>query len=172
MTKKNMYWFSKARDASLNSTYPKVHIGVVFVYNNKRIIATGTNSYKTHTLQRRFDAFRDIQLCDGSCSKIHSMHAEIDGLRKIIRQIKAGEIDARRISVYVYREKKDGNLGKSKPCKACTAALIDAGIRDVYYTEDDGFCHKYLMGDNAALVTAISHMDISTEDNVREKLCI
>ena len=32
----------------------------------------------------------------------------------------------------------------ARPCNACLAAIKDLGIRNIYYTTDDGFVHEKL----------------------------
>ena len=41
-------------------------------------------------------------------------------------------------TILVVRVRKDGTLGMSKPCDNCVAQLIDAGIRKVIYSNNDG----------------------------------
>ena len=32
----------------------------------------------------------------------------------------------------------------SRPCPSCMAAIKDLGIRNIYYTTDDGFSHEII----------------------------
>lgn len=66
------------------------------------------------------------------------IHAEINcitGIRKL-------DVNFGKVKLYVYRERSLGGKGLSRPCAACMAAIKDLGIRDVYYTTDDGFVYE------------------------------
>ena len=86
-------------------------------------------------MQKEYDAFR-IQ--DGTGNYIPRLHAEINcitGIRKL-------DVNFGKVKLYVYRERSLGGKGLSRPCAACMAAIKDLGIRDVYYTTDDGFAYE------------------------------
>ena len=44
--------------------------------------------------------------------------------------------------IYVYRENKNGELRMCRPCPACMEIIKERGIRDIYYTTGDGYCHE------------------------------
>lgn len=68
------------------------------------------------------------------------LHAEISAI------IGSSYQDLNGCDAYVYRERRDGKLGMSKPCAGCELALKLAGIRKVYYTSEEGFKEKNLGG--------------------------
>lgn len=89
------------------------------ICKKKTIIASGHNKIKTHPQCRQAYKF---------------LHAEEDAL------IRAGE-SAKGADIYIVRIRSDG-FGLSRPCNICTVALQEAGIRNVYYTTDNGGMEK------------------------------
>ena len=71
-------------------------------------------------------------------SKPPRSHAEVNLLRKI----RFLDIDFSRVSVYIYRELKNGELGMARCCPACMAALKSLGIKKICYTTDDGYAEE------------------------------
>ena len=53
----------------------------------------------------------------------------------------------RKLEILVIRHDKLGNLKNSKPCNHCLATLRLFGIRNVYYSNDDGNIEKYRLDD-------------------------
>lgn len=43
-----------------------------------------------------------------------------------------------------YRIRKDQPFGLARPCSSCMAAIRDLGIRDIYYTTNDGYAYERL----------------------------
>lgn len=127
-------YFEAARKAAGESTF-KVHVGAVGVYQGK-VIASAASQEKTHTMQRdwnRYRPFRQVGVC------LPKLHAEIALLAKL-RKL---NVPMGRVKVYVYRVCKSRAHGIARPCPACLHALVDAGVREVYYTTDIGFCREY-----------------------------
>lgn len=62
------------------------------------------------------------------------MHAEIDAIVKIPRQIR------HKAKVFVMRFLKTGELSMAKPCPMCQKFITEQGInpRNVFYTSWDG----------------------------------
>ena len=71
---------------------------------------------------------------------IHSVHAEIDCISKIQYM----DIRWDKVKVFVYREMLDGSIGMARPCPACMAYIKDMGIRNIYYTTNNGFAHEVI----------------------------
>jgi len=94
---------------------------VAIVFKHGKILATGVNSSKKSYpfLKRYF---------------IHAtLHAEIAALISIMYR------DYDNLSLFVYRSKKDGSLGESKPCPMCVKSLWENGkFNKIYWTTDDG----------------------------------
>jgi len=99
-----------------------IKMGCIITDRKGRVLATGVNSRKSHPMQSRF-----AKQC-GRDDKIF-LHAEISAL---IRCRGEGH------TLYVGRWRKDGAIGLARPCPICFGAIIDAGIRQVVYTETGG----------------------------------
>lgn len=125
-------YFQKARQVAYVSDYEKVHVGCVAIYKGQ-IIGLGCNCNKTHPTQKFYNRYR-IQ----SDSMLPKLHAEIN----CINQIKHLNIDFSKVSLYIYRVRNDRPHGMARPCPSCMAAIKDLGIRDIYYTTDDGYTHE------------------------------
>lgn len=54
------------------------------------------------------------------------------------------DINFTKVKLYIYRIRKDRDFGMSKPCDSCMAAIKDLGIRQIYYTTDDGYVFEKL----------------------------
>lgn len=66
------------------------------------------------------------------------LHAEINCLN----QIKNLEINFSKVKLYIYRMRNDQPFGIGRPCPSCMAAIKDLGIKDIYYTTNDGFVYE------------------------------
>ena len=128
-------FFEAARKAARESTF-KVHVGAIAVWNGK-IVASAASLDKTEPLQRRYNrlrSFNQVGLC------LPKVHAEIGLIKKLLKL----NIPMREVKVYIYRPCKSRDKGLARPCRACLAALQDAGIRTVYYTTDIGYCKEWI----------------------------
>lgn len=124
-------FFGKARQVAFVSDFNRVHIGCVAVYQGK-IIGIACNTNKTHPQQAKYNRLRsNIWLK-------HSVHAEI----ACLNQIRHLDIKWSKVKLYIFRAMKDGSYGMCKPCPACMAAIKDVGIRNIYYTTDDGYVYE------------------------------
>lgn len=134
-------YFDLAKNASTFSDYNKVHIGCVIVYK-KQVIGIGWNTKKTNPIQKYYNQFRttedDIREYDIN-SHTNSLHAEMMAILNATRTFKG---DLSKCSIFVYRELKNGNLGIAKPCKACSQMLQDFGIKNIYYTTENGYVYE------------------------------
>ncbi len=109
------------------SSPSKKRVGAVLLKKNK-VIATAVNlEKKSHPLQARFA--RRV----GLGPKIF-LHSEIHAL------IKARE-DAD--TIVVARVNPQDKLRNSKPCLCCELAIKEAGVKNVYYSTDEGFLYEY-----------------------------
>jgi len=140
ITKSDYKYFNKARQAAMVSDYYKTHIGCVAVYQSS-IIGIGCNCNKTHPAQKFYNKYRKY-----SEMMLPKLHAEIS----CINSIKHLDINFSKVKLYIYRIRRDQPFGLSKPCPSCMAAIKDLGIRDIYYTSNDGFVceriEKYGLG--------------------------
>ena len=139
INKRDIRFFNVARAASKCSDFNRVHIGAVLVYGKHDIISTGFNTYKTNSIQKKYNKFRDFSEYD---SAVHSTHAEIAAISKMPWYVYENGFDFSKISVYVYREHMNGKLAMARCCPACMSALIDLGARDMFYTTEKGYCYE------------------------------
>ena len=133
-------YFLKARQVATISDYYKTHIGCVAVYQGQ-VIGLGCNTNKTHPVQKFYNRYREP-----SDTMLPKLHAEIS----CINQIKHLNINFSKVKLYIYRIRKDQPYGMARPCPSCMAAIRDLGIRDIYYTTNDGYVceriEKYIKG--------------------------
>ena len=127
-------YFDKARQVATISDYNKTHIGCVAVLQGQ-VIGLGCNCNKTHPTQKYYNRYRKP-----SDSMLPKLHAEIS----CINQIKNQNINFSKVRLYIYRIRNDQPFGLSRPCPSCMAAIRDLGIRDIYYTTNDGYSYERL----------------------------
>lgn len=132
MTKSDYRYFNKARDAAMLSDYAKIHVGCIAVYHSS-IIGIGCNLNKTHPTQQYYNRYR-IK----SDFLLPKLHAEIN----CINSIKDYDIDFAKVKLYIYRVRTEQPFGISRPCPSCMAAIRDLGIKDIYYTTNDGYAYE------------------------------
>ena len=134
-TKSHRAYFKAARAMSELSDFPRVHIGCVAVYKHK-IISSGCNSIKTNPTQKRLNAYRF------DADTPATIHAELSCLLQLINR---KDIDFSCVSLYIYREYKNGELALSKPCPSCMALIRELGIRKLFYTGDNSHINEELI---------------------------
>ena len=134
LTNSQKSFFDIAKKVSELSTFHRknVKIGCLIVSGN-RIISSGYNSDKTNPIQKKYNRLRFSE------ETPHRLHAEISALLPLLNN---KDIDFSKVKIFTYREKADHSLGKSRPCKSCMALIKDLGIKHIYYTTDDGYCHE------------------------------
>lgn len=121
--------------ARLNPIFPKGRNSIsrfATVLTNGKLIFVGLNSYKTHTLQKKFSSNEE---------SIH-IHSEVDAIVKATRHF--AQTDGRHYTsisdlsdfkMFVARVLKDGTPANSKPCIGCQRALAAFGITQVEWIE-------------------------------------
>lgn len=125
-------YFQKAHQIATISDYKKTHVGCVAVYQGQ-VIGLGCNCNKTHPVQKKYNRYRkDLML--------PKLHAEISCLN----QIKHLDINFSKVKLYIYRIRKDQPFGMARPCPSCMAAIRDLGVRNIFYTTNDGYAHEKL----------------------------
>ena len=127
-------YFLKARQVATISDYYKTHIGCVAVYQGQ-VIGLGCNCNKTHPTQQYYNQYRKQ-----SDTLLPKLHAEISCLN----QIKHLNINFSKVKLYIYRTRKDIVCGMARPCASCMQAIKDLGIREIYYTTNDGYSYEKL----------------------------
>ena len=139
MTNKELYYFNKAKEASKLSDFNKIHIGCIVAYKNN-IIAKGYNTNKTNPLQKMYNHYRNLEWVNG-VQPVPKLHAELMCILKIMHL----DIDFSKVKLYVYRQDLKGNLAMCRPCKACMKAIKNLGIKNIYYTTNDGYSHEVIL---------------------------
>lgn len=117
------------------SDFKRVHIGCIAVYKNQ-ILSVGYNTNKTHPLQKKYNKFRNINY--DNVEPIPFLHAEMSCLL----QIREMDIDFNKVELYIYREDRNGNLSMCRPCKACMKMIDTLGIKNIYYTTNNGYAKE------------------------------
>ena len=128
---RDRFLLETARAVSLVSDYPRAHIGCV-IANKGRVVSSGCNSVKTHTLQKRYNKYRNNDALQ------HSMHAETSAIIGFMNLAHRTDIDPKDCTVYIYREWKNGRLAMARPCPSCMQLLKDTGFKKIVYTTYDG----------------------------------
>ena len=133
-----MKFFEKAKAASKLSDFRRIHIGCVVVYKN-RVISVGWNTTKGNPLQQK----RNEKYRFGKDDKDNGcLHAEMLAILHSRPYLK--NLDMSKVSIYVYRESRFGEIRMSKPCSACDSYIRELGIKHIYYTVNGGYCHEEL----------------------------
>lgn len=135
-TTRQKRYFAVAKANADKSTYSRknlgrINIGAAIVKGNY-VVSEGVNKNKTHTLQH----YHNIKT--SYLAPIPNIHAEIDAL------IGSRYNDLSGCEIFVYRTMMDGTLGNCKPCRSCRDALSKAGVRHLYYTDENGYYYERL----------------------------
>jgi len=113
-------------------------MGCIAVYKG-RIIGRGYNSHKTHPMQMHYNKYR-IKNNDNEEIMLPKVHAEI----MCLNSIKNLDIDFKKVKIFVYRIRKSQPFGMARPCQACMQAIIELGIKQIYYTTDHGYAQEII----------------------------
>lgn len=105
-----------ARTMALSST-DRVTIGAVITRKN-RMLGSGFN--------------RMGKTSNFSKNVYKAIHAETAAVLSTHRR------DLKGATIYVYRVLKSGDSGCARPCMWCTAMLVEAGVKDCFYTDENG----------------------------------
>lgn len=121
-----------AKKVSLLSDNKKTRVGCVVVYKNK-IISVGHNyENKTNPLQKKYNELRGYNPND-SISR-NTLHAEIDALLSIEQNVE----NYNKIHLFIVRSKRDESNGIARPCPACMGLIKKMGIKNIYYSTENG----------------------------------
>lgn len=130
------HYFNLARNACYYSDNHRARLGSVIVYKNK-VISIGWNvENKTNPLQEEYNRLREYDI-DVNKTK-SSIHAEFAAMLKI----KHMNIEFNKINLFVYRIRKDESIGNARPCAACMGFAKKLGIKNIYYTTNDGWAYE------------------------------
>ena len=124
-----------AIDISKQSTVQQARLGAVLVSHNK-VINASPNLEKTHPMQAHLNKLRGFDPMGSGERNI--LHAEIATLLKR-RDL---DIEWNKSMLFIARLKKNGDLGLARPCNACMGLIKQYGIKNIYYTTDNGWCYE------------------------------
>lgn len=134
--KKIERYLSMAKNVSTLSDFPRYKLGAIVIYKGS-ILAHGNNSCKTSPVQKKYNKERNYKT-EASFKHTNCTHAEVNCLNKI----KYLDIDFSKTSLFVYREHKNGTKALARPCPACSKMIRDIGIKNVYYTTENGYAYE------------------------------
>lgn len=113
--------FKPAIEARENSDHPVYKIGAALYYKNK-LLSKGYNLVrKTHPIMVELGSKK-------------TTHAELMAILKVRHKI-----DLTGCTMVVYREDKEGNPAKAKPCEYCQELLKQYGVKYTIYTTETGW---------------------------------
>jgi deoxycytidylate deaminase len=105
--------FRLAKNVSKLSKH-RIQMGAVIVHNGN-VISIGENQLKSHP-----DAWRKTGL-----------HCEIKAIKC------SGKYDLSGSTIFVYRQKRNGETGMARPCPDCLKILKEKGFKYMYYTTNE-----------------------------------
>lgn len=130
-------FFKAAKEESYLSDYDKQHIGAVAIYKDKVILARAHNSKKTNTTQYYYNKYRAT-----NSSNILSTPARAHAETNLYRKIRYLDIDFADVSVYIYRQFKNGTPAMARCCNSCERLLRDLGIKKICYSVNNGYVEE------------------------------
>jgi len=66
----------------------------------------------------------------------HCRHAEVDAIKKVS--------DVTKIEcIVIVRKTKDGTPSMARPCNICQQVIEEAGIDNVYYSDEEGKLRRF-----------------------------
>lgn len=130
--------FEQARQEAEKSDYLPFKLGSVVAYKG-HIVGRGHNTQKTAPQQCRYN--NKYRKFNNSNKPVrHSLHAEMSAMLNVPYPV-GKDMDWNKASIYIYRISpgKLNGFGCAKPCPACLHAILDMGIKKLYYTDDVGY---------------------------------
>lgn len=101
-----------------------------FAYKKSKLIAIGQNNPdKTHTRALKIAERFNVN------SKYPYLHAETDLISRMWGKYYIDDS----ITIVVLRLNKRGSLRNSKPCQRCATIMNALGIKNIYWSLNDGF---------------------------------
>jgi len=143
----NEYFMSIAKVLAERSSCDRAYVGAVIVNKDNRIIATGYNGSVGSKTPQCDDIGHVMR--DGHC--IATLHAEINCIAYCARE----GISLKDSKIYVTHF----------PCLNCTKAIIQSGIRTIYYLDD------YRLDDYALELMKVNNIEtvkLTIKDNGKQ----
>ncbi len=116
MYARHLNHIGRAANIAQQSDHVKWNLGAVIARGN-RVVSTAPNK------------FRNAPFIDHENATVH---AEANAIKA------AGNRDLRGATIYVARVNKTGLTNLARPCKNCMHAIVEAGIKEIVYTNDVG----------------------------------
>lgn len=115
---------SEAKKSTLNP-----RIGAV-IFKGKRVYGSGHNDIRSSLISLKHKNWKE------------SLHAEQSALLNLDWNKLKGT------SILVYRVNKSGKIGMAKPCQMCRKLIEHVGIKNMYYTNQNGeLCFERIKND-------------------------
>lgn len=130
-----------AKQISFKSDINHYKLGAC-IFDKHHIYCSACNTDKTQPLQVKYNKFRASSEEDYKNWKKHSGHAEMNCIHKLLQYYYDDLPEFNKLSIFIYRQGKDGSYALAKPCKACEKALRDLGIKNIYYTGTNSIVHE------------------------------
>lgn len=149
LSKNDHRFMNVAKATSKSSNFHGNHVGCCVVFKGV-VVSVAANSEKTHPLQQIYNAtYRNLYRGFKENYELASKaHAEILALVPLLLDnVKYDKLScnslrppliASKMTIYVYRELKNGSIALSKPCSACMNVIRDLGIGYIVYTDEQG----------------------------------
>ena len=104
------------------------------IYKNT-LVSVGVNSYKTDPFQAKYS----------KNEKAIHLHAEVAAIKNALRHLSVDDIQ--KATLVVVRVKRKTNKepyspAMAKPCSGCRRCMVEFGIKNVYYTGEEGRIHQ------------------------------
>ena len=121
----NEYFMGIAHLSALRSKDPSTQVGAVIVDEDHKVVSIGYNGFPKGCSDDVFPWSRDGESLD--TKYVYVVHAELNAILNSPRLVKD-------CTLYV----------SLFPCHECAKALIQAGIKDIYYKLNDEVKHEFV----------------------------
>lgn len=117
--------FRAALAAAMQSEDYQYKLGAA-IFAKKRLISVGANNAKTHPLSRFY----------GRPVTVHAEMQAIIRAKNVVESLEG-------MVLVVARIKRNGEIGMARPCSGCEAIIRRNGIKEVWYTTENGWAKEY-----------------------------
>jgi deoxycytidylate deaminase len=130
------HYLKLAKNACLYSDCKRARLGCVIVCKNKTVSVGWNSQNKTSPTQKSYNRLRGYD--PDATNDRSTLHAEMSAMLRA----RNSDIDWSKTSLFVYRIKRDGSRAMSRPCEACMGYAKTLGIKNFYYSTDDGWAYE------------------------------
>lgn len=117
-----------AIDLARQSNFKRYNFVSVITDKKNKILSIGMNHYnKTHPLQAKYAKQ------ENEVERIY-LHSEIDALSKCKHIVP--------YKIFIARANRSGQIKPASPCKICRRAITESGIKEIWYSVDNGFASE------------------------------